>query len=310
MNLIINTRPDLLLNHKIEMQELKHLTTKEVARLCRVSDATVKRWEDAGLLQSERTNGGHRRFRAEEVARFQKNQGLGLKCAHGDQSAARAQTRRRENRSHSSSSLFHSLVAGAEEEAANILITSHLHGKPLTEIFDDLISSAMSRVGELWYKGELSIAQEHLATRAVHNAIHKLRHTLPIPEMSGELAMCCGIEGDFHELPPHLAQIIMENKGWEVMNFGANTPLYALAEEVLQHSPEVICVSATVMTDIERTSRDYKSFRETIAKLKIPVIIGGRALHDDRIRQRFPAELYATSFADVSNFLNDLIERK
>ncbi|HEX8638341.1 MAG TPA: B12-binding domain-containing protein, partial [Pyrinomonadaceae bacterium] len=152
------------------MMIAKNLTTKEVARLCRVSDATVKRWEDAGLIKSERTSGGHRRFRAEEIARFQREQNLGLKLTHGDESVARAATRRRVNKNHSHSSLFHSLVAGAEEEAANLLVGAHLRDKPLIEIFDGLICPAMRRVGELWYKGELTIAQEHLATRTAHNA--------------------------------------------------------------------------------------------------------------------------------------------
>ena len=292
------------------MSELKSLTTKEVARLCRVSDATVKRWEDSGLLKSERTSGGHRRFRAEEIARFQREQGLGLKYSHGLDSAARMQTRRRENRGHSQSSLFHLLVAGNEEEAANLLISAHLHGTSLTEIFDDLVSSAMKRVGELWYKGELTVAQEHLATRAAFNALHKLRHTLPIPEMSGELAMTCGIEGDFHELPTHLAQITFENSGWEVMNFGANTPLYALADEILQHSPEAVCISGTIMNDIERLARDYKIFREQISKSKVSVILGGIAFADERIRNRFPAELYAESFTEVAEFIENLTKNQ
>ncbi len=294
---------------KEQMTDSKCLTTKEVARLCRVSDATVKRWEDLGVLKSERTNGGHRRFRAEEVARFQREQGLGLKYSHGLDSAARAQTRRRDNHGHSQSSLFHLLIAGNEDEAANLLISAHLHGKPLTEIFDDLISSAMRRVGELWYKGELTVAQEHLATRAAFNALHKLRHALPVPEMSGELAMTCGIESDFHELPSYLAQITFENSGWEVMNFGANTPLYSLAEEVLQHLPEVVCISGTVMLDIERLARDYKIFREQTSKLKVAVILGGRAFADKQIRNRFPAELYAESFADVISFINNLTKK-
>ncbi|MGI8883687.1 MAG: B12-binding domain-containing protein [Pyrinomonadaceae bacterium] len=287
----------------------KSLTTREVAHLCRVSNATVKRWEDAGLLNSERTSGGHRRFRAEEVARFQREQNLGLKLKHGDESVVRTRTRRVENSNHSDSSFFHSLVAGAEAEAANLLITAHLHGNPLTDIFDDLICSAMNRIGELWYKGELSVAQEHLATRTAHHAIHTLRQTLSVPEMSGELAMCCGIEGDFHELPTHLAQLTIENEGWEVLNFGANMPLHSMTEEIFQHSPEMICISATLMPDIERISRDYKDFRERIGKLKIPVIIGGRAFSDGQIRTRFPAEFYAESFKDVAGFVKDIARK-
>src|SRR3990170_3099971 len=100
------------------MPVAKSLTTKEVARLCRVSDATVKRWEDAGVLNSERTSGGHRRFRADEVARFQREQNLGLKLSHGDESAVKARIRRREHQDRSHCELFHALVAGSEEEAS------------------------------------------------------------------------------------------------------------------------------------------------------------------------------------------------
>jgi len=288
----------------------KSLTTREVARLCRISDATVKRWEDAGLLNSERTSGGHRRFRAEEIARFQRGQQLGLKLSHGDESVAKVKTRRRENKNHSPCLFFQSLVAGAEEEASNWLISAYLRGTQAADIFDDLICPAMNRIGELWYKGELTVAQEHLATRTACNAIHKMRVTLPVPEMNGELAMCCGVEGDFHELPTHLAQITIENEGWEVFNFGTNMPLYSLAEEVLQHSPQAVCVSATLMPDIERLARDYKDFRERICKLQISVIVGGRAFADEQIRRRFPADLYAENFADVARFVKRISVEK
>ena len=291
---------------KNKLMELKCFTTKEVARLCRVSDATVKRWEDAGLLRSERTSGGHRRFRAEEVARFQREQNLGLKISNGDESAVRAATRCRASLHQSESALFHSLVGGCEEEAANKLIGAHLHGESLPGIFDDLICPAMRRVGELWYNGELSITQEHIATRTACNAVFKLRNVLPVPAMNGALAICCAMEADFHELPTHLAQTIFENEGWEVLNFGANTPLYSLAEEIAQHTPELICISVTVMNDMERNARDYKIFTEQAGKFKIPVILGGRALADEQIRRRFPAELYAQSFGEVAEFTRRL----
>lgn len=280
----------------------KSLTTKEVARLCRVSDATVKRWEEAGLLQSERTNGGHRRFRAEEVARFQREACLGLKVSPGGESVTTAASRRRFNKSHSSCSFFQSIVAGCEMEAADILISSFLQGESLVKIFDELVSSALCRVGELWYNGELSVTQEHLATRATFCALYKLRSVLPIVATNNKIALCCALEGDLHELPPYLAQMTLENQGFEVVNFGANTPLYSLIEEVSHFSPALVCISATVMENIERASREYKEFRTQIGKSKTPVVLGGRVFKEHNLMLRFPAELYAQNFAQLNDF--------
>ncbi len=291
----------------MQVSEINYLTTKEVARLCRVSDATVKRWEDAGLLKSERTSGKHRRFRAEEVARFQREQGLGQKVCHGDQSVL-SSTSRRKNLAGSNTTLFDLLVSGCEEETANFMIGAHLQGTELTEIFDDLLSPAMQRVGELWYRGELSVAQEHLATRAAHYAVHKLRTSLPLPEMKGKTAFCAAFETDLHELPSYLAQVTIENEGWEVTNFGANTPFFSLNEEVLQYTPQVVCISATYISELDRLSRDYRELRENAVKMKIPMILGGKIFEDDHIRRRFPAELYAESFAEVAHFVERLPE--
>lgn len=289
------------------MTDLKCLTTKEVARLCRVSAATVKRWEVAGLLTSERTSGGHRRFRAEEVVRFQREQKLGLKKSHGDESIVSIAVRRRENKNSTDSTLFHSLVSGSEEATTNELIGEYLQGKSLTEIFDHSICPAMRYIGELWVKGKLSISQEHLATRTVQNSIYKLRNFLPVPQMTDSLAVCFAMEGDFHELTTHLAQITIENEGWEVLNFGANTPLKCLANEILASSPQMICISATIIADVAELARKYRHFAERINKAKIPIVLGGRAFGDFSTRQHFPAAAYAKSFAEVAKFARDLL---
>jgi excisionase family DNA binding protein len=287
------------------MPETNYLTTKEVARLCRVSDATVKRWEAAGFLKSERTSGKHRRFRAEEVARFQREQGLGQRTCHGDQSVQNSVARRK-NLAGSNSTLFDLLAAGCEEETANFIIGTYLQGTALTEIFDDIVCPAMRRIGELWYRGELSVAQEHLASRAVHYAVHKLRTSLPLPEMKGKTAFCAALEGDLHDLPTYLAQVTLENEGWEVLNFGANTPLFSLGDETSQHLPNAVCLSATYLSDLDRAARDYKEFRENVVRLKIPLIVGGKIFDDDLIRRRFPAELYAETFAEAAGYIERL----
>lgn len=278
----------------------KSLTTKEVARLCRVSDATVKRWESAGLIRSERTSGGHRRFRAEEIARFQQEQELGVRHSHGDESAVGVKVRRHADKSLSECTFFQALLAGCEDEAGNRLINEHLDGRPVTGIFDELISPTMRKIGRLWYEGKLSVAREHLATHTVQAALYKLRSVLPVSESCNRLAVCCAFEGDLHELPVDLVQMTLESEGWEVMNFGPNTPLFSLAEEIGRHSPELVCISSTLMDNIERAARDYEDFRQRTSKKKFRILLGGRTFTDEAIRARFPADAYPDSFSQVA----------
>lgn len=289
------------------MRDLKCLTTKEVARLCRVSDATVKRWQDDGLLYSERTSGGHRRFRPEEVARFQRDQKLGEKTCVGDESVASALAgQRRERNGTSDSTLFRALMKGCEEAAANVLINEYLEGKSPAEICDRTVCPALAQIGEMWSAGKISITQEHLASHVAHNAIYKLRQSLSVSQSNNKLAICCAPSGDFHELPTHMAQMTIENEGWETINFGANTPLPDLTREIVRHAPALVCISVTILDDAEKRAREYKLMRSRTAKLKIPVLIGGRAFQNDEFRQKFPAEFYPRSFGGLTEYVQNL----
>ena len=46
------------------------LSTRQVATLLGVGEATVKRWADAGEIECFRTPGGHRKFRLRDVTAF------------------------------------------------------------------------------------------------------------------------------------------------------------------------------------------------------------------------------------------------
>jgi methanogenic corrinoid protein MtbC1 len=133
-----------------------------------------------------------------------------------------------------------------------------------------------------------------------------LRTSLPVPETKNKTAFCAAFEGDLHELPSYLAQVTIENEGWEVMNFGANTPFFSLHDEVLQYHPQAICLSSTYIENLDRLAHDYKHFRENAVRMKIPIVLGGKPFEDDNIRRRFPAETYAESFADVAHFVERL----
>ena len=292
----------------------RRLTSKEVARVLGVSEASVKRWADSGLLPMEKTAGGHRRFRPEDVAVIRR-EGLSADESrpHRKPSTARLFTRpARESELTPAAEaelveeMFRALTDGRDEELSSILVNLHLHGRSVGAIADTFLCAAMRRVGELWYAGELSVAQEHVATRTANVALQSLQAALDAPAGEGLRALCCSVEDDFHELPLRLASLTLEAGGLAVFNLGASTPFTALSEAVERFRPDLVCVSSTVLVRLDRAVYEYAAFRKVARRVGAAVVLGGAGFADGGVRKRLPADLHAESFRRLEGFIKTL----
>lgn len=273
------------------------LTTKAVAKLLRVSEATVKRWADSGRLQPDKTVGGHRRFSLNAVAHLRRDLGIGP--------AADNQKAQKKGRVvlPAPDQFAHTLLRADEKEAGALLVQAYLSGARLTTLFDEIITTAMHHVGELWFKGSITVADEHLATDVVFSALQTLSDVLMPAQPTGRRAICCGIEGDLHELPVRLARIVLESEGWEVHSLGPNTPLFSLSDMIARQRPQLVCLSARSIADLDRATAEYSQLRKITGKLGTSVVIGGEGFRDPVLRERFPSEFYAEDFAGFAEFI-------
>jgi len=261
------------------------------------SEASIKRWADGGLLPSEKTAGGHRRFRPEDVARFKRENRRSMASA-----ASKAETLSAAHVETAAASLFDALTRGDAEEASALLVKAYLGGRPLAFIFEELLAAAMRRIGDLWHQGALTVAEEHLATRAALDALQTLDTVIAEPEPNNLLAVCCGAEDDFHELPLRCAELILKHEGWEVLSLGANTPFYALAEMVVRLHPRLVCVASTILVDPDRAVREFRELRAAGGRVGAAIVLGGAGFADASVRRRLPAELYADNFQQLLDF--------
>ncbi|HJU54256.1 MAG TPA: B12-binding domain-containing protein [Pyrinomonadaceae bacterium] len=290
----------------------KKLTSKEAARVLGVSEASVKRWADGGLLPMEKTAGGHRRFRPEDVAVIrragivEKEPGLLKKRSAARLLArpARAAELAPGKEAQVIEETFGALMDGHDEELSALLVNLHLHGQTVGSIADSFLCPAMRRVGDLWHAGELSVGQEHVATRTATSALRQLQSVLDVPEGERTRALCCGVEDDFHELPLRIAALTLEAGGAEVFNLGMSTPFSALAEVVQRFRPELVCVSSTLLVSLDRAAREYSAFHKTARRVRARIVLGGAGFADAGVRSRLPADLHAESFRELEEFIS------
>jgi MerR family transcriptional regulator, light-induced transcriptional regulator len=169
------------------------------------------------------------------------------------------------------------LLSENEAEATAQLIDAYLQDHALATLFDTKMTHAMHRVGDLWFNGTITIPDEHLATRVMLSALRKYRGIVVPGQATGLKAVCCGIEGDLHELPIHLAEIIFESEGWDTSNLGPNTPLFTLRDMVAEKKPDLVCVSARSIVDLDRATTEYAQFRKTIENINGATVLRGEA---------------------------------
>ncbi|MBV9928439.1 MAG: B12-binding domain-containing protein [Acidobacteria bacterium] len=291
----------------------RRLTSREAARVLGVSEASVKRWADSGLLPMEKTAGGHRRFRPEDLAAARRAHPAAGEApperrrhAHGA-SAPLTQALEPAREAALAEEAFGALLDGRDEELSSLLVNLHLHGLSVGQIADKVLCAAMRRVGNLWHAGELSVAQEHVATRTATVALQGLRVSVQAAGAGEQMrALCCSVEDDFHGLPLRLAALTLEGSGLAVFDLGPSTPFSALAEAVQRFRPELVCVSATVLLRLDRAVYEYAGFIKTARRAGAAVVLGGAGFREEGVRRRLPADLHADSFRQMEEFVGTL----
>lgn len=285
----------------------KFLTTRQLSRVWLVSEATIKRWADTGQLKASRTVGGHRRFPLAEVMRFQTERGLGGANAAASAPASAASARAGAfDAEQAAGRFFEALRRGRSGEATALLLEAHMDGAGLDTIFDAVVAPSLHRVGDLWYGEEMSVADEHLATSTAARAVESLAASTRRAGAKAGAAVCCAAEEEMHTLPVLCAQAVLEGSGWDVRNLGGHTPFFALAEYVERQRPGLVCVSATLQRELEHNARDYAQLSAAARACGARVVLGGEGFRDAAVRARFPADLHAENFKDLSGFVGGL----
>jgi MerR family transcriptional regulator, light-induced transcriptional regulator len=139
------------------------------------------------------------------------------------------------------------LLSG-DEIAAEITIREAMEAELTTpEIDDEIIAPALWLVGELWERGEISVADEHVATEISIRVLALQREAQRVARARGDhRVMLATPAGELHVVALRMTANLLRNAGYDVVMLGADVPADALAASASRREPHVICLSATM----------------------------------------------------------------
>lgn len=141
-------------------------------------------------------------------------------------------------------------------------------------LYQRVIAPAMWRIGDLWEQGEISVADEHLATALTHQAMAGIYGpSLGHKARPGRILMAA-VEGEQHALGLRMATDVIELAGYETIYLGADVPTGDLIQAVAARSPNLVGLSATMpgsTAALERATAEIRRLNPNLI-----VLFGGQ----------------------------------
>jgi MerR family transcriptional regulator, light-induced transcriptional regulator len=289
---------------KIDPGLMKQLVSpKQVARAIGVSESSLKRWCDQGLLPTVRTAGGHRRLPISGVLVFLRQNGrslvdpalLGLPASSG-------RTERVIDRSRDEMS--RALLDGDESLCRRIVFDLWIAGHSLSRICDQVIAGAFTAIGEMWSCHEADVYQERRACEITTRVLHELRQGLPAGDREWK-ALGGTIEGDQYMLPTTMIELILRDGGWQAVSLGTSLPFDSLAAAIRENRPRLFWVSVSYISEPELFVRQFAKLNAAADETGAAIVVGGYALREE-IRRQLRYSAFCDSMQHLEQFARTL----
>jgi cobalamin-dependent methionine synthase I len=114
-------------------------------------------------------------------------------------------------------------------------------------MLDDVLAPAMHSIGSLWQTAEVTVDDEHRATRICHRLLAELGVSLQsAPRSSRETVLLVTPEREHHELGLLMAGAVLHGAGYDTVLLGSGVPAPALTGALLRHRPAVVAISSSM----------------------------------------------------------------
>jgi excisionase family DNA binding protein len=240
------------------------LTSAEVAARLGVGVSAVKRWAESGALPCIKTPGGHRRFTLVAIETF--------RAANAGETASDAWA-----------PWLSAIDAGSNSfELMARLCDARAQSGSWQQVMT-LVGELLTELGDRWTRGEVSVAQEHVASAAVTRALAQIAETLPVGRVAPRVVLACA-DGELHTLGLSMADVCAREAGWATVWLGAPTETEHILEHLRDRDVQAVAVSASMHSSNTRAlARQAKRVGEACRQARVPLIVGGRGAWPDQL---------------------------
>jgi excisionase family DNA binding protein len=285
---------------------IQYFNSQEAAKILGVNVSTIKRWTDEGKLGCIKSAGGHRKFLMEHLATFletnkKKTEKVNLFPIETETDLRISNHILKGNFNYLNELVLNQALSCNIERVQQVLNGLYLGQYHLYQIYDKLVTPVLYKIGQMWFENKISIAEEHISSQLILDAIIRLQGIIRLPRKKVGKALCMNFSNEFHSIALKMVEHILELRGYKVYYSGQNTPLIKLENVFMNFLPDRIYISGTIVSDPEMLQREFDEICRLSGEFDAKVYVGGRAF-DTIIIDRPAVIRRLMTFEDVNNY--------
>ncbi len=182
----------------------------------------------------------------------------------------------REARTTELAAAYVAALLSGDEVAAEIAIREAMDAElSSAEIDEKLVAPALWLVGDLWERGKISVADEHIATEISIRVLALQREAQRVADARGaRRVMLATPPGELHVVALRMVANLLRGAGYEVVMLGPDVPVDALGAAARHHAAKVVCMSATMLGRTDQVLGAIDEVRRECPAAG--VVLGGR----------------------------------
>ena len=176
-------------------------------------------------------------------------------------------------------------------QAVSLIHRFIARGIDLDDIYVEILSESMKRVGELWHTAEITVDTEHYCTSVTQMAMAQMYDRLFDGERKNRmiLSVCPGME--LHEMGARIVSDLFENHGWDSIFLGTAVPVDYIMESVRENHPDLVTLSVSMPQHLMDCEKAIREIKKQFPDIKIAV--GGKAFESTSdIWKKWPVDIY------------------
>ncbi|MXZ88802.1 MAG: helix-turn-helix domain-containing protein [Dehalococcoidia bacterium] len=197
------------------------------------------------------------------------------------------------------------LLAGDQAEAARVVSDALDRDIEVAPIYLEILAPALARIGDAWMRGDLNIADEHLATSITLGEMARVRNAVYRRGRLGASVIVAAVEGEEHAVAARMIADLFAIEGWDVAHLGENTPAEDLVAMARSRDADLVVLS---LSHPDRLA----AARQTVEMLKAldegPVVfVGGRGLPQPGTADALPADFVSSNPVEALRTARELL---